>query len=860
MKNLAKILVCCALAGGLHALTWQTVDQSADPDDVAGRLASLSYVPTASDGRPDRIDEKQVDADLARLAQITRSIRTYSATGGMMAVPALAARHGLTVSVGAWISRDPTRNAAEIDGALRTAAVNANVSSVIVGNEALLRNDISLTALRAMLRRARAATAVPVTTAEPWHVWLQHPGLADEVDFVAAHVLPYWEGIPAGQAIAHLRQIFDRLTQAFPHKRIVIAEFGWPSGGHNRGDAEPGKLEQAAVVRGFAAAAQQRGFDYNIVEAFDQPWKTAEGRVGPYWGLFDTQRRQKFPLTGPVHDGHGPTAVLAVLLGGLLSMAMLIGRRLRFAHAAAGAVAANAVGAGTASILLLPTELYMTTGELIFWGLGLAMLLPLAAACLVRIDTLARDLVGYQPQRLVRRPENPGRRWIWPKVSIHVPACREPPDLVIACLDSLAQLDYPRFEVVVVVNNTIDEGLWRPVETHCRALGEQFRFLHLPRVDGYKAGALNAALAASDAETDIVAVVDADYRVEPGWLRDLVPLFKDPKVALVQAPQDHTEAGAATAQRMMNCEYAGFFDIGMVQRNEANAIIAHGTMLLLRKNALTRTGRWRSETIVEDTELGLRLLAAGYRTHYTTTRYGYGVLPNSVAAYRRQRQRWAHGAMQILRMYWRFLVPWRRELSWRQKGHFLSGWLVWLSDAAAAALAFLNLAATPLILAGVIALPPASLVVPALAAFAVAVFHTVILYRRRVTSHPRRIAAAALCAMGLQLVVAGSVLTGLLGRTRPFRRTDKGRSAAGARRKGAKPEPWLGLLLAAAAGALWIVNVHDIWEQTLFASLLAVQSLPFLSATILDVVERLDADPESAQRGWRPFSIGRAVQ
>ncbi|MCG8544559.1 MAG: glycosyltransferase, partial [Alphaproteobacteria bacterium] len=824
------------------------------------RLDSLSYVPTASAGRPERVDGKRVHDDLARLAMVARSIRTYSATGGMAAVPPMAERFGMTVSVGAWIGRDAARNAAEINGALRAAA-NANVDALIIGNEALLRNDVSVAALRAMLRRTRANTTVPVTTAEPWHVWLKHPALANEVDFMAVHVLPYWEGVPADRAVAYLQEIYDRLTQAFPGRRIAIAEFGWPSDGHNRGHAIPGVLEQATVVRDIAAAAQHRGLGYNIVDAFDQPWKTAEGRVGPYWGLFDADRRQKFPLTGPVQDDHSAAAVLAILLGGLLSVMTLAGRRLRFAHAAAATLAANAAGAGAALILLLPADLYMTSGEIVFWGLGLAMLLPLAAACLARCDTLARDLFGYSPQRLVRWPARPGEGWRWPKVSIHVPACREPPALVIACLDSLARLDYPRFEVVVVVNNTPDEDLWRPVEAHCRALGDRFGFLHLPRVDGYKAGALNAALAASDPDAEIVAVVDADYRVEPRWLRDLAPLFQDPKVALVQAPQDHTEADAATAQRMMNCEYAGFFDIGMVQRNEANAIIAHGTMLLLRKHALARTGGWRSETIVEDTELGLRLLAAGHRAHYTNTRYGYGMLPNSVDAYRRQRQRWAHGAMQILRMYWRFLLPWRRDLTWRQKGHFLSGWLVWLSDAAAAALAVLNLLATPLILTGLIALPPASLVIPALVAFAVAGLHTAILYRRRVTRAPRRIAAAALCAMGLQLVVAGSVLTGLLGRKLPFRRTEKGRSATAttAHRRSARAEPWLGLVLAAAAASLWATNAHDVREQTLFALLLAVQSLPFLATAVLDVIERIDVGALPASRRWRPASAGRAA-
>lgn len=845
MTGIAKVLLCCVLAGLAHGLVWHWLDQRIDPPDVTGRLASLSYAPaTAPPARMSagRVDKGHIDRDLAHLALVTRSIRTYTTTGGMEAVPAIAAKHGLTVTPGAWIGRDPGRNGAEIRAAIRMTGTHTNIDGLIIGNEALLRGDVSVATLTGLLRRTKALTPLPVSTAEPWHVWLQNPALANEVDFIAAHVLPYWEGLPAGQAVRYLEAIYSRLKSAFPGKRIVIAEFGWPSDGHNRGAADPGRLAQASVVRRFVAAAKRNGFDYNLVEAFDQPWKTAEGSVGPYWGLFDIERRQKFPLTGPVRTDREHEAFLAVTLGSLLCLVILIGRNRRVGQVMAVSIAANAAGAGAALIILLPVTTYMTAGEFAFWAVGLSLLIPLTAACLARFDALAQDLFGHEPRRLVRGPAIAAKGWRWPRVSIHVPACREPPALVTACLDSLARLDYPNFEVVVVVNNTLEDALWQPVEAHCRALGSRFRFLYLPHVAGYKAGALTAALDASDPQSQIIAVVDADYQVHRRWLRDLAPLFQDPGVAMVQAPQDHAEAGAAPTQRMMNCEYAGFFDIGMVHRNEENAIIAHGTMLLLRRSAVHRAGGWASDTIVEDTELGLRLLALGYRAHYTRRRYGYGVLPSGVAAYRRQRQRWAHGAMQILRKHWRLLIPWRRTLTRRQKGQFIAGWLVWQSDAAAVLLAILNLAAAPLILTGAIALPPACLIIPALAAFIVAGLHTMILYRRCVTRAPQRIAAAALCAMSLQLVVAKSIFSGLLGRRLPFRRTEKGCAESAAIRT-ARPksdvrlETMLGILTAGTAIYLWAGNTHNVWEQTLFASVLGMQSLPFLAAATLNFIE-----------------------
>ncbi len=107
----------------------------------------------------------------------------------------------------------------------------------------------------------------------------------------------------------------------------------------------------------------------------------------------------------------------------------------------------------------------------------------------------------------------------------------------------------------------------------------------------------------------------------------------------------------------MNSEYAGFFDIGMVQRNEVNAIVMHGTMCLIRRAAIESAGGWSSETIVEDTDLGIGMLEHGWVAHYTNRRYGHGLLPDTFDAYKRQRHRWAFGGFQLLRKHWRHLLP-----------------------------------------------------------------------------------------------------------------------------------------------------------------------------------------------------------
>src|SRR3546814_122470 len=213
-------------------------------------------------------------------------------------------------------------------------------------------------------------------------------------------------------------------------------------------------------------------------------------------------------------------------------------------------------------------------------------------------------------------PVEPAELPIMPKVSIHVPIYNEPPEMVKQTLAALARLNYVNYEVLVVDNNTKDEAVWRPVEAFCAELGPKFRFFHLPSWPGFKAGALNFALQHTAPDAEVVGVIDSDYVVAPDWLSTLVPHFQRPEVAIVQAPQDYRDGGDSALKRACYWEYAGFFNIGMVQRGLRNAIIQHGTMTLVRRDALDRVGGWAEWCICEDAELGLRLFKAGYHSVY----------------------------------------------------------------------------------------------------------------------------------------------------------------------------------------------------------------------------------------------------
>jgi exo-beta-1,3-glucanase (GH17 family)/cellulose synthase/poly-beta-1,6-N-acetylglucosamine synthase-like glycosyltransferase len=838
MRTVAAVV---ALVICVHAGLWTLLQRQQAVANIDAPLASISYSPYTRSQHPDDGDRptaEQIRADLKILSPYTQAIRTYSSTGGGELVPAIAAEFGLKVTLGIWIDKNEDRNEREIQAAIALARRYSNINAIVVGNETTLRAEKSIDELVRLIQRVKRQSPVPVTTGEIWTVWIEHPELASAVDFIAAHILPYWDGFTTTQAVDKTIEFYDKLRRAHPGKRIVIAEFGWPSAGYNMRDADPGRIEQASVLREFVSRAEAYGIDYNIIEAFDQPWKTAEGGVGMYWGLFDASRNAKFAWTGPVSDpDHGKIGAIAVLLGLLLSLPILARGAVTFGEAATLAVAGNAAGAWFAAVFAFWQTHYFVLGAAFALGLGILLLAPLVAIALARIEEIAVIAFGRGPRRLIAAAL-PAAEGFAPKVSVHVPAHREPPEMLKATLDAVARLDYPNFECVVVINNTPDPAFWRPIEDHCRTLGERFKFINEDNVSGYKAGALRLALAHTAADAEIIGVIDADYVVRPDWLKDLVPVFADPKVGMVQAPQDHRDGDRTVMHHAMNGEYAGFFDIGMVQRNEANAIIVHGTMCLMRRAALISVGGWSSDTIVEDCDLGLLVLEHGWQIHYTNRRYGHGLLPDTFEAYKKQRHRWAYGGFQILRKHWRYLLPGANVLTREQKREFALGWLNWLgAESIGVAVAILNLVWVPIVAFVGIAIPDKILTVPILAAFIVTLAHFIALYRLRVAIAPGQMIGAVVAAMSVQWTVARAVGCGLCKETLPFMRTAKG----GATRKGADfPAFWeavLGALLLVGAAVVVATNYKQIHELYVFAAVLVVQSLPFLAAVAIAVLE-----------------------
>ena len=838
MKN---VLAAVLIAAALQAVIWTSLHDSGNPPDVFGRMDSLSYTPTDlrdPEAVPPVETISRIESDLAMLRRHTRAVRLYSSLGVYGAIPEIARQNGLSVTAGAWINRWDVANRKEIDALIQVANDNTNVTSAIVGNETILRKDQTVANLESMLDEVRSKVDVPVSTGETWDTWLAHPELADHVDFIAAHILPYWEGIPEQAAVGHAINRYEALTKAFPGKRIVIAEFGWPSQGYNNLAAKPNIVAEAETVRAFVKAARKEQISYNVIEAFDQPWKGDEGSVGAYWGLFDSARNPKFPMVGIVEAPHKANGMwLAIALGASITLLALGRKKPLFGHAFAYSLAANALAAGVSLAALYPVENYLNVGSALAWAIGIMLMIPLTVMTLVKVEEVAAVTLGREPRRLIRIGHGQRREGRLPKVSIHIAAYRESPEVLIQTLNSVANLDYPDFEVLVIVNNTPEEELWKPIQAHCEALGQRFKFLNFQNVTGFKAGALNMALPYMAPDAEVIGVLDADYVVSPNWLADLVPLFEDQKLALVQAPQDHRDGHASVFKSFLNSEYSGFFDIGMVQRNEDDAIITHGTMVLLRRSAFEEVGAWQTDTITEDTELGLRLLEAGYSSQYTNRRYGHGLLPDNYRSFKTQRHRWAYGATQIIRKHWHEMLPRAGKLRPAQKRQFVMGWSYWFADTMGVLAAMMNLLCVPLIFTDKVMIPTLPFTLPILVAFAVNILHCGILYVARVKLPIRQIVGAALAASSLQWTVAVAVARGFVKENLPFLRTEKGGIGGMTRKNPVIAESILGLLLLAGSALLYMHNTGGVSAMTVFSITLLTQSIPFVAAVIMFALE-----------------------
>jgi len=844
--NLVIMAAVAALTISLYAMLNRPSDEPVWPTKVQGYAFSPFHkdqspftkkLPTIAD----------IDSDLALLQDKCFAVRTYTLEGEQIHIPRLAQARNLNVALGIWIDDERDDNEAELQRLFSVANKYRNIVRILVGNEVVLRGDIPVEDMIAYLDRVQKKVRAPVSTAEPWHVWLTHPELVEHVDYLAVHMLPYWEGISVDVAVDYVIEHFKLLQAAYPDKPIVITEVGWPSHGRIRQGAVASDANEAIFLRQFLQRANKENYIYYLMEAFDQPWKVeSEGAVGAYWGVFDVERQPKFAFADPVVKVPNWRVLAGISVGlaaVIFALMLMDSNTLRKRGRGFLAVVVYTVATASVWIIYDYTRQYLSVGSIV---VGILLLIGMSGVIVVLLAEAHEWVEAHwvKSRRRSLKPVSVSREKL-PMVSIHVPAYNEPPAMVIETLNALAQLDYPHFEVILIDNNTKDPNVWRPVEAHCSTLGERFRFMHEDTLPGFKAGALNYALRHTDPNAQIIAVIDSDYIVEPNWLIDLVPQFSErPKLAIVQAPQDYRDGEQNAFKAMCYTEYQGFFHIGMVTRNERNAIIQHGTMTLMRREALEHVGGWAEWCITEDAELGLRIFEHGYEALYVNKTYGRGLMPDNFNDYKKQRSRWAYGAVLIMRRHLRHLLRVTKgPLSYGQRYHFVAGWLPWLADS----MNFIfNLSALAWSVAMVVApraIDPPLIVFSLLplALFSFKLAKLIYLYRVRIKASVGQTIASAISGLALSHTISLAMLSGFVTSGKPFFRTPKHAHNVALVKAilDCRDELFLMLALWTVAGGVALRQDVQNLDLLLWIIVLLVQSIPYLAALVVSVISAM---------------------
>lgn len=845
-KRFLNPILFAIILGLIHFGIWSIFNQALPVMNAPTIVHGFAYSGFQENQSP--LDKEypstaELEHDLMLLKPLTNRIRIYGALENSE-VSALASNLGFYVTAGAWLGADASANRREIE-ALKAKIKNyPRIERAIVGNEALLRNDLKPEALFAYLDEMRKATKLPISTAEPWHVWLKNPELVKHVDYIAVHLLPYHEGLPVETAVDYSLSRYKELMEAFPRKKIVITEIGWPSHGPTIGAAVASDVNQARFVREFLAKTAHKNYDYYLMEAFDQPWKQKlEGWAGAYWGMFSADRHEKYSLRGAVaKDSRWEEKALWATLLAFLPIFFIAYRFRRWGLGGRLSMAVLLQACITTLVVAwnLPGDYYYTLRDfIVLIGLIIGMGLTSAVLMIYGVEFSEVMFKGGWNRAYRRAQPLPADKELF--VSIHLACYNEPPEMVIATIESLHKLDYANFEVIVVDNNTKDEAKWRPIERYMENMPDNFHFFHLPNWPGFKAGALNFALDKTSENAQVIGVVDADYEVTPDWLSNLVPHFSEQQVAVVQAPQAHREWENNFFRRMSNWEFEGFFRIGMHHRHERNALIQHGTMTLVRHQALLDSGKWSEWCICEDTELGLRLLEKGYELRYVDDTFGRGLTPADFKALKSQRFRWAFGAMQILKHHLPKLLG-DSTLTFGQRYHFLTGWFGWLGDALQLFFTIGSIGWTIAMLAlpTAFSLPVSIMIVPILCFLGIKAALGPILYRKTMNCSWTDIFGASLASLGLSHAIAKGVITGIVKKDGVFKVTAKGVNKINKLQIFNPIIEELTLLIALILCGFFMLATRGLnnIDAQLWVAMLALQCLPYASAVACQFISQ----------------------
>ncbi len=263
---------------------------------LESKIHGLSFSPYVEGQGPGTVvEEAQIRERLAVIEPHVRWIRTFSCTDGHELIPAIAREKSLKTMVGIWLDDDHEHNELELENAIRVAK-EGHVDILAVGNEVLLRGDLSEDELLDYMRRAKeGAPGVEVGYVDAYFEFVDHPRITDACDVLLANCYPFWEGCPAEHALLYMKDMYQRVSSVANGKRVIVSETGWPNIGTAEGAAVPSFENAVKYFVDTCRWSEEENIEIFYFSSFDESWKVgAEGDVGAYWGLWDKDGQPKY--------------------------------------------------------------------------------------------------------------------------------------------------------------------------------------------------------------------------------------------------------------------------------------------------------------------------------------------------------------------------------------------------------------------------------------------------------------------------------------------------------------------------------------------------------------------------------------
>ena len=263
-----------------------------------GKIHGIGFSPYLDGQDPSeksQITQEQIAQRLEIIQPYTKWVRTFSCSCGNEEVPRIAHEKSLKTMVGVWLDSDEENNEIEINNAIRIAK-EGHVDLLAVGNEVLLRKDLTIEQLIEYIRRVKQAVPhVQVGYVDAYYMYVNYPELVDEVDVLFANLYPFWEHCALEISVDYMKKMYALVKEYSNGKRIIISETGWPNKGEQYGWAVPSYQNAMRYFINAQQWASQEGIEMFYFSSFDEVWKiNHEGEYGAYWGLWNKEGKYKF--------------------------------------------------------------------------------------------------------------------------------------------------------------------------------------------------------------------------------------------------------------------------------------------------------------------------------------------------------------------------------------------------------------------------------------------------------------------------------------------------------------------------------------------------------------------------------------